>query len=313
MKNKKEHQNFPLYHNGITLLCEKIKSEDEARFTVKHYVIVNGAQSVTSLYTAKDSITDDLRVLTKVVALKGDTSLAGKITYNSNNQNAIKARDLRSNHPIQARLQKEILDIDYKGYRYEVKRGEDNQGFKVIPNEEAGLILLAMDLGEPWSCHQKYRIMDDSHGRIFGQPHVNGYKIIVLFEAFRATLEGLSDIEEKPFSAYNLTKYFLSFVVSEIVRTSSRGKAILHSPKVLFEHDVIDEFSKLFGELSQTVALDLNAEVQEILEDGKVDYKASLKSAKWCEGMSRTLVSSYLKDVKRKKAEPIEDLLSFMD
>ena len=97
VKNKKEHQHFPLYHNGITLLCEKIKSEDETTLTVKHYVIVNGAQSVTSLYTAKESITDDLRVLTKVVALKGDTSLAGKITYNSNNQNAIKARDLRSN------------------------------------------------------------------------------------------------------------------------------------------------------------------------------------------------------------------------
>ena len=80
VKNKIEHQNFPLYHNGITLLCEKIKSEDQTSLIVKDYVVVNGAQSVTSLFTAKDSITDDLRVLTKVVALKGDTTLAGKIT-----------------------------------------------------------------------------------------------------------------------------------------------------------------------------------------------------------------------------------------
>ncbi len=204
VKNKSEHQNFPLYHNGITLLCEKIKSEDEASLTVKDYVVVNGAQSVTSLHTAKESITDDLRVLTKVVALKGDTSLAGKITYNSNNQNAIKARDLRSNHPIQARLQREIMDIDYGNYRYEVKRGEDNQGFNVISNEEAGLILLAIDLGEPWSCHQRYRVMDDSHARIFGQPHVNGYKIVALHEAFRGTLVGLEELDDKPFAAYNL-------------------------------------------------------------------------------------------------------------
>ena len=313
VKNKKEHQNFPLYHNGITLLCEKIKSEDESTLTVKNYVIVNGAQSVTSLYTAKESITDDLRVLTKVVALKGDTTLAGKITYNSNNQNAIKARDLRSNHPIQARLQREIMDIDYEGYRYEVKRGEDNQGFKIISNEEAGLILLAMDLGEPWSCHQKYRVMDDSHGRIFGQPHVNGYKVVALYEAFRATLAGLQDIEDKPFAAYNLTKFFLSFVVSEILRTSNIGKAILHSPKVLFERDAIKEFSELCANISETVALDLNAEVQELLDDGKLDYKASLKSATWCQKTARTLVASYQKDVRRKKAEPIEDLLSFME
>ena len=312
VKNKKEHQNFPLYHNGITLLCEKIKSENEAALTVKNYVIVNGAQSVTSLYTAKESITDDLRVLTKVVALKGDTSLAGKITYNSNNQNAIKARDLRSNHPIQARLQREIADINYEGYRYEVKRGEDNQGFKVISNEEAGLILLAMDLGEPWSCHQKYRVMDDSHARIFGQPHVNGHKVIALYKAFQATLSGLKDIENKPFATYNLTKYFLGFVVSEILKTSNTGKALLHSPKVLFEREAIEEFTKLYADISETVALDLNAEVQELLEDGNLDYKASLKNAKWCEKTARTLVASYQKDVRRKKAEPIEKLLAFM-
>ena len=312
VKDKVEHQNFPLYHNGITLLCDKIKSEDDTRLTVENYVVVNGAQSVTSLHTAKESITDDLRVLTKVVALKGDTSLAGKITYNSNNQNAIKARDLRSNHPIQARLRREIRNINYGGYRYEVKRGEDNQGFNVISNEDAGLILLAIDLGEPWSCHQRYRVMDDSHGRIFGQPHVNGYKIIALYEAFFATLIGLNDIEDKPFSAYNLTKYFMSFVASEIVKTSSRGKAILHNPRILFEQNVFDNFTQVFGELSQTVALDLNAEVEESLQEGKLDYKASLKSAKWCENVSRLLVNSYLKDVKRKKAEPIEEMLSFL-
>ena len=280
VKNKKEHQHFPLYHNGITLLCEKIKSEDETSLTVKHYVIVNGAQSVTSLYTAKESITDDLRVLTKVVAVKGNTSLAEKITYNSNNQNAIKARDLRSNHPIQVRLQREIMDINYQNYRYEVKRGEDNQGFAVISNEEAGLILLAIDLGEPWSCHQKYRVMDDLHGRIFGQPHVNGYKIIGLHEAFRATRVGINDIADKPFSAYNLTKYFISFVVSEIVKTSNRGKAILHNPKILFDRSVIDEFAQIFEVISQTVALDLNAEIQEPLEEGKLDYQGQLKEYK---------------------------------
>lgn len=143
--------------------------------------------------------------------------------------------------------------------------------------------------------------MDDSHARIFGQPHVNGHKIIALYEAFQAALVGLEDIEDKPFAAYNLTKFFMCFVVSQIFRTSNRGKAVLHNPKVLFEYNAVKEFAQVFENLSQTVALDLNAEIEDVLNEGKLDYKASLKNAKWCDNMSRTLVSSYLKDVKRKK------------
>ena len=312
IKNKVEHQNFPLYHNGITLLCEEIKSENKTSLTVENYVVVNGAQSVTSLFTAKDAITEDLRVLTKVVALKGDATLAGKITYNSNNQNAIKARDLRSNHPIQVRLQREIAGMDFEDFRYEVKRGENNQGFRIISNEEAGLILLAIDLGEPWSCHQRYRVMDDSHARIFGQPHVNGYKIVALYKAFQATLTGLDDIDDKPFATYNLTKFFMCFVVFQILRTSNLGKGVLRNPRKLFEKNKIEEFARVCQGLSQTVALDLNAEIYDDVRAGKLDYKTSLKSAKWCETMSRALVSFYLKDVKRRRASSVDDLLAFV-
>ena len=111
IKDVNEHQSFPLYHNGITLLCDQIESENRTTITVNNYVVVNGAQSITSLYTAEASITDELRVLTKVVAVKGNSTLAEKITYNSNNQNAIKARDLRSNHPTQARLRKKYEEL----------------------------------------------------------------------------------------------------------------------------------------------------------------------------------------------------------
>ncbi len=87
---------------------------------------------------------------------------------------------------------------------------------------------------------------------------------------------------------------------------------MLHNPRVLFEYGSIAEFANVFRSISQTVALDLNAEVQEQLDEGKLDYKASLKSANWCKSMAGTLVSSYRKDVKRKKAEPMEEMLAFV-
>lgn len=108
IKKKEEHKNFPLYHNGLNVLCEKIISETNEKIMVRSYVVVNGAQSLTSLLAEKSKISADLKILVKLIEVKGDISLSQKITRNSNNQNAIKARDLKSNHNIQQRLKAEV-------------------------------------------------------------------------------------------------------------------------------------------------------------------------------------------------------------
>lgn len=108
IREKIEHGNFPLYHNGINVLCGEILSEDDQIINVQDYVVVNGAQSLSSLLAEKSKITDDLKILVKLIEVKGDVTLSQKITRNSNNQNAIKARDMKSNHNIQQRLKIEI-------------------------------------------------------------------------------------------------------------------------------------------------------------------------------------------------------------
>ena len=100
IKDKGEHKNFSLYHNGITVICSSMNELKADSLGIENYVVVNGAQSLTSLLNSKASITPDLRILVKVVSLGNDTGLSEKITQNSNNQNAIKARDQKSNNPI---------------------------------------------------------------------------------------------------------------------------------------------------------------------------------------------------------------------
>ena len=134
--------------------------------------MVNGAQSLTSLMAEKSKITDDLKILVKLIETKGDTALSQRITTNSNNQNAIKARNLKSNHNVQQRLKVEVSAISNDTVAYEIKQGEVDQVKTVLTNEAAGLILLAMDLAQPWSCHQKYKVMDELHSDIFGRPDV---------------------------------------------------------------------------------------------------------------------------------------------
>ncbi|MCY7278287.1 MAG: AIPR family protein [Phormidesmis sp. CAN_BIN44] len=114
-----EHIKFPLYHNGITIICGSAKYENDT-ITINSYVVVNGAQSISTLYNQRKNITDNLKILTKIIRLNtSDVGLVKKITTNSNNQNAIKPRDLQSNQNIQQRLKKEFESID--GYEFAVK------------------------------------------------------------------------------------------------------------------------------------------------------------------------------------------------
>ncbi|MDT3709462.1 MAG: AIPR family protein [Pseudomonadaceae bacterium] len=313
IKDKKEHKNFPLYHNGITVLCDTMKAPvTEETLEVSRYMVVNGAQSLTSLLNAKASISEDLKVLVKVIALAGDEVLTEKITQNSNNQNAIKARDMRSNHGIQQRLKKEISQIQNGRYALLVKQGEASaKGTITISNEIAGLALLALDLGEPWSCHQKYKVMDDSYSKIFGRSNVTGKKIIALYSILDAIDAPLDEFDDELFGHYTLTKYFLGYVVSEIIKDDPVGKAFFKDIDKVVSEGKLDNFIKVFMDLASTTVSDLNAEVGELGEaDEGFDYKRDLKSQKWCRSMCGRLKAAYNKDVKRKKADPIRMLLA---
>lgn len=312
IKDKKEHKNFPFYHNGITLLCDHMSTPSEDELKVSRYMVVNGAQSLTSLLNAKASISADLKILVKVIALGGDEELTDKITQNSNNQNAIKARDMRSNHGIQQRLKKEVAQVKSGSYELLVKQGETAaKGAITISNEKAGLALLALDLGEPWSCHQKYKVMDDSYSKIFGRSDVTGAKIVALHSVLEAITDSLESFDDKLFGYYTLTTYFLGYVVSEIIKDDKVGKQVINNIKQIVEKGKLQELLNVFSSLASTTVMDLNAEVEELREseDG-FDYKRDLKSPKWCRTMCGKLKASYNKDVKRKKAEPVSTLLA---
>ncbi len=304
IKEKGEHKNFPLYHNGINVLCRNIVSETDERIEIRDYVVVNGAQSLTSLMAEKSKITEGLKILVKLIETKGNTTLSQAITTNSNNQNAIKARDLKSNHKIQQRLQAEVRVVSNDTVAYEIKQGEVNKGKSVLSNESAGLMLLAMDLAQPWSCHQKYKVMDELHSDIFGRPDVTGARILGFWESFKAVESALDSIEDKHFAYYNLTKYFLSYAVVNLIRTDPAGVDMLQNMEKILESKQSQALVEVFEILAKSLALDLNAEVVgDAVET--FDYKNELKSPNWCKRMSAKLVAQYSKDVMRKKADPI--------
>src|SRR5690606_33479589 len=133
-------------------------------------------------------------------------------THNSNNQNSIRPRDLRSNHAIMVRLQKE-MESQPGNYFFEIKRGETApSGSTVITNDEVGRAFLAFDLNEPWGAHQIYRVFDEKYADIFGRREVTAGRVIFIYRLLRIVDSALPRLTNKQMGSYTLTRYFALYV-----------------------------------------------------------------------------------------------------
>ena len=154
-----------------------------------------------------------------------------------------------------------------------------------------------MDLGEPWSCHQRYKVMDELHSDIFSRPSVDGWQIVGYNKLFQEIRSHTDQIDDESFGSYTLTKYLLAYSVSIILREGVLGQAALASFRKLIESKRLDDFVAICAGIAKTTAQDLNAEIAGELQDPAFDYKAQLKSPNWCKSMganwSRNIVKMW--------------------
>jgi hypothetical protein len=298
---KASHHNFVLFHNGIIVLCAKADASKPGELKVKKYSVVNGAQSLTSFYNDKAKLSDDLRVLVRVIEVQ-DEALSRTITENSNNQNAIKPRDLRSNHAIMLRLQAEMKKEFGKKYFFEIKRGESAPaGITVVTNDAVGRALLAFDVQEPWSAHQIYKIFDEKYAQIFGRPEVTATRAIFMHRLVAVVDAAMPKIKNRPMASYTLTRYFLLYVLSRIVQSSDAAK--YGADPSLLDGAAMNEFLDQCAEIMKTVVVDLNFESN----SADFDYKSILKSPNQSADLANRMLATYEKDVARDKAATLDD------
>lgn len=136
--------NFYFYNNGITINCKSYRYKENINsIKVDYPQIINGAQTVESIYDAYKEILNklkrelkdkekaeekalnefkSLRVLFRLIQSdKHDSEFAMNVIRYNNSQNAVKIRDFYSNTSEQIKLQRKFAEY---GYFYEIKRGE---------------------------------------------------------------------------------------------------------------------------------------------------------------------------------------------
>jgi hypothetical protein len=307
VSDRSQHQFFPLYHNGVTILCRKATLSDD-KLVIEKYVVVNGAQSISTFKKTESLLTDDLRVIAKIVELN-DTSLAKAITINSNNQNAIKPRDLKSTNEVQLRLKREFENNFAGQFDFEIKRGQPvKDDVELITNEEAGRLLLAFDLVEPEACHQVYKLFDDKYAEIFARPSVNASRIVFLHYLMKVIYQCMPAIEYKPLSKYGLTRFFLLSALAELLSKDDGSKAIVKDPNKIIGSDNFEKFISSVEEALQSMIIDLNYEVRQRGES--FDYKGDLKSPAKVRELRGELLKSYEKELAKGKMKPVSSVLS---
>ena len=147
LKDEDERKNFFYYNNGVTLICDKINSvstipaskktnpHSSVCFSVKNPQIVNGCQTVNTIFSVLDEFeADDLAekfkdafVMLKVLQINpnnpDEAALSKNIVTYNNSQNAIDEKSFVANNELFQRIKNEF---EKKGFLLLTKQSDEN-------------------------------------------------------------------------------------------------------------------------------------------------------------------------------------------
>lgn len=163
---------FFYFNNGITLTCDRLEYPNVRRapiIEIENLQVVNGGQTIHALYDAfceNSEQFDDIEILCRIYETK-NKELAALISENTNSQNPVNIRDIKSNDFVQKILEKELLSHNYY---YERKKNQysDKPKSRRIDAEKAGQALLALQHSLPDAAKDKRRLVySDYYEKIF--------------------------------------------------------------------------------------------------------------------------------------------------
>ncbi|MFA6307728.1 MAG: AIPR family protein [Patescibacteria group bacterium] len=151
-------KDFHLFHNGITLACQKIKNVRVlgGSFAVTNPQVLNGCQTLETLYekyldNLDDKLLEEASILCRFFVL--DSKKALKVCQSSNTQNKIDSWELRSNDKEQKLIEYYLNNTLKQNFEYKRKSGKSKSGNVSLP--ELGQWLYAAIFEKPAEAKNK--------------------------------------------------------------------------------------------------------------------------------------------------------------
>jgi len=292
IQDQSEHKLFATYHNGMTLLTQKFEV-DGSDISLTGVSVVNGCQSLTALYDNRASLTPDLQLLVRIVELGTQGGLVDRITYRTNNQNAVSLRDQRSTDKIQRDLQSQLGQA-YPGELQLAIRSGEKFGGDVIENSFLAQMVMATYVGEPWNAVRKVRLFDHEYHRIFSHG-LDAHRILFLHELDLALNSVRENLNPELVTAFSSVRFTLAYLVQRLIGLTDEGERFLDSPEALLGGNraaLRQALADLAGEAVDSVNHFVDAKEQEARDDGKTfDPKVAFKSRTSVTEIERDAVS----------------------
>ncbi len=289
-----EHDNFFLYHNGITIICDTLDETGRDQIKIQNYSVINGCQSMLSFYENREQVTDNIYLLTKFIKLESASPLVQQITYFTNNQNAITLKDLKSRDRTQRALKREFNELFNNRVLYRIKRGESGTDYdQIIDIDFAAQLIEAFFLGGPHNTHLKSRLFGERYSKIFSR-HITAAKIYLANLVYKIIEDNVSKLKNEQVRGYGLAKFFFTYVIGEILKTDEIGIKIIDTP-CEYITIYLDQLRLSIKKLWDLLTPDINAYVEEFTEknSGFFDYKNVFKSSAFVQNTSRRIKTDH--------------------
>lgn len=231
-------RDFFFYHNGITAICDSMTlSEDKKKLVLRGFSVVNGCQSLSTIYTASERVrspeAQDAHILFRFYEIK-DRAFGDRISINTNSQSAVKPRDLRSNDRVMVGLKK-AFETRYADGLFLTKRGEarpaDKNPDRVVDAATLAKMMMAWHCQRPNIAHNEKKLFDEHYKTLFrtGYPPDSMLTLQQWLNAIEAAWPNLN-LNNELKAGKTHVKYHVLFSVCSLISAVNRQATAVVSP-----------------------------------------------------------------------------------
>ena len=206
---EQEPEKFFLFNNGITITADRVtvrsvKMDRSYEISMNNYQIVNGGQTLRTIYSFISNHSDQIKnlahgsVLVRIFQTGLEAGLVNKVSEYTNSQNAISGRDLRSVDKIQLDIENrfKIENIKYIRKINKVDDEQDDDYRYKINMEKLGQLILAYKGHPEKVSNSKRKIFDQFYSTLFNDsPEFMNMAIDLVkeYDSIQAEYHKLSD------------------------------------------------------------------------------------------------------------------------
>jgi hypothetical protein len=269
-------QDFFFYHNGITAICKKFTlSEDKKTLDCKDLNVVNGCQSLTTIYKCSENVRkvqkDSGFILFRFYEIP-QKDLADNISINTNSQSVVKPRDLKSNERIILSI-KRAYETMYTDGLFINQRGMDIPGGKsiekVVDASDFAKMVMAWHCQRPNISYNEKKLFDELYKNVFRSDY-NPVSILALKKWDSLILSNWDNLQldELLKATKSYVRFHIAYSISSLIAYASN-----QGDKVPFPSATLPIVEKHGKEILSFAAICLNKALKKANQEAQASEK----------------------------------------